>query len=597
MHKGKYLSIFSFLLFLLSCSDALKEVPVTFDKDEIETFDSLVSLDIHSAQIKAKEALATSTGVDSLRLKALYFNARISIQLGDFENFMKYGDATLQLSDSLQSPFFKNKIHELLGRYYTQHNEYPKALEYYLLAENYFETLKDNHNLSSIYNGLGILYFDLKEYEKSKQYFNKAYHLYVQIGDKRGEGIFYANMGNVYNINAMYDEALTYQQKSYYVFKSIHDTTNMISSMINLSNIKAQTGKIDEAIEQLDTAFELSEANKSTLRLKERILLNYALLYLSLKKYDKAKKILREHDIVTDSLEYISGKLDAIDVRIDIANAEKDFEDVAAYTIAFYQLKDSVYGAQTKQKIEELKWQNEFDKSRLESELLQSKYQIEKERGTYLSYTIVLVILLSLVIISLVWVLYKNIRNNLKISKISNEKLQEQVKTEQLTIENERAENEILKLKAVQQTTELDAKNREITSINLQLLAKNKIMTDISKVVDRKNKSVSAIEKDLKSIVFQNQNQEKEWEQFKEVFEKIHPGFFDTIKLKYPQLSATDLRICAYIKIRMSLNETANLLNITLQSLHTSRYRIRKKLNLPSEISLDDFIHEIEVVQ
>ncbi len=591
------LCCFLVIMLVISCEKKQQSITFTVDTNDIRLFDSLAAIDLSNAQKKAASVLKNSASNDTLRLKALYFNARTSIQVGDFKSFMTYGDQALQLSDSLQVPFFKNKIHELLGRYYTQHNEYPEALEYFLEAENYFEKLQDHHNLSSIYNGLGILYFDLKEYEKSKQYFKKAYNLYVEIGDKRGEGVYYANMGNVYNINEQYEEALRFQEQSYQVFYSLNDTINMISSMINLSNIKAQTGNLDQAIVQLDEAFQLSKLSKSTLRLKERILLNYALLYINQENFSEALKTLDEHDKVTDSLEYVSGKLDAMGIRIDIANAQKSYKDIAAYTTAYYHLKDSVYGTQTKQRIEELKWQNEFDKSRLESQLLQSKYQIEKDRGTYLTYTIVLIILLSVLIIGLVWVLYKNIRNNLKISKISNEKLQQQVKTEQLAIENERAENEILKLKAVQQTTELDAKNREITSINLQLLAKNKIMTDISRVLDRKNKSVSAIEKDLKSIVFQNQNQEKEWEQFKEVFEKIHPGFFDTIKERYPQLSATDLRICAYIKIRMSLNETANLLNITLQSLHTSRYRIRKKLKLGSEISLDDFIHTIEVVQ
>ena len=121
-------------------------------------------------------------------------------------------------------------------------------------------------------------------------------------------------------------------------------------------------------------------------------------------------------------------------------------------------------------------------------------------------------------------------------------------------------------------------------------------MTEISEALNNNKKSKSNIEADIKSILFQNQNQEKDWEQFKNIFVKIHPSFFEKIATDYPQLSSTDIRICAYIKIRMSPNAVAALLNISLQSLHTSRYRIRKKLNLTADQNLDDFIIGIDNV-
>ena len=247
-----------------------------------------------------------------------------------------------------------------------------------------------------------------------------------------------------------------------------------------------------------------------------------------------------------------------------------------------------------KQKIEELKWANEFEKSELEKSLLKSKYDVEKERSNYLIFSVILTVFVSMLIIGIVWLFYRNNKKGLQISKFENEMLQEKIEREHINFEKEKAENELLKLKSSQQELELDSKNREVTSISLQLIAKNKLMSEISGVLESSKKSKSNIEADLKSILFQNQNQEKDWEQFRDVFEKIHPGFFEKIKSEYPQLSTTDIRICAYVKIRMSLNEVSSLLNISLQSLHTSRYRIRKKLNLSPEQNLDDFIFKIQ---
>lgn len=591
-----YIGILSYvLLTVIGCTKPKSTEKATVDLKAIQTFDSIVSIDISKASHIAEKALLDADHTDSLLVKAYYYKARVSIQSGDAMKFMKYGKQTLQLADSLNSDFYKNKIHILLGRYYIQQNEYPEALKYYLEAENYFEKQKDSTNLAFVYNGLGIMNFDLKDFDKARQYFDKAFQIYQQQNDYRGIGVYYANMGNIYNIQKDFTNALAYQQESFQVFKKLRDTTNMVSAMINLSNIESQLNNVDHSLKVLDEAMTLTELKSNMVRLKERILLNYAILYTDIGAYDKAKATLSQHAAITDSLQYINGKLDALDLQMFIAGKRNNYKEEAAYTEAFYTLKDSLYGAQTKQRIEELKWQNEFEQSRLESALLKNKYQLEKDRGLYLRYAVAGIVLLCVLIIGFSWVLYKNIKNNLQISKISNEKLQEQIKTEHLEIEKERAENQVLLLRSEQQKSELDAKNREITTINLQLLAKNKIMAEITRVLEQKNKTVGSIEKDLKSILFQNQNQEKEWEQFGEVFEQIHPGFFDAIKTRYPKLSATDLRICAYIKIRMSLQETANLLNITLQSLHTSRYRLRKKLKLDSAVQLDDFIHEIEV--
>ena len=43
----------------------------------------------------------------------------------------------------------------------------------------------------------------------------------------------------------------------------------------------------------------------------------------------------------------------------------------------------------------------------------------------------------------------------------------------------------------------------------------------------------------------------------------------------------------------MDSRSIATLQNITLASLNTSRYRLRKKLNLSEDVDLDDFIQNL----
>ena len=82
-----------------------------------------------------------------------------------------------------------------------------------------------------------------------------------------------------------------------------------------------------------------------------------------------------------------------------------------------------------------------------------------------------------------------------------------------------------------------------------------------------------------------------DWDQIKVHFEKVHPEFFIRIKDDYPDLTVNDLKLCAYSKLKFSNKEIGRLLNINTSSVQVSRYRLKRKMNLPEEINFDDFVH------
>lgn len=586
--------LLSFVLFLVSCSKDTKKQMAPANKDTID-FDSVITIDVNEAKRITDAVLseAERTNNDSAFLKGYYYRTLLDVNSGLTDRVKIDSKRALDYSALLQEDYYKHKLYTVLGKFYVQQNDFTKALNYYLKARDYFEPKQDFKNLAVCYNGLGILYFEMGDFENCIANFNKTFDIYNKTGDIRGKGIFYANMGNVYNIKEDYNKAKTYQYKALSTFSSLKDTVSTVSCMINISNIDSNLKNFDSSFSMLNDALRLAEQINNA-RLKERILFNIALIYDGKKDFVNARKYLEQDLVLSRNINYASGELDVLQKLSEIAGKQSNFKEQAQLTQNFYKLKDSIYGSEVKQKIEELKWANEFEKSELEKNLLRSKYEVEKERGNYLTVSIILTAIAALLGLGFVWLLYRNNKKNLQISNFENDRLHEKVVLEHINLEREQAENEILKLKSSKQELELESKNREITSMSIQLIAKNKLMSEISDALDNSKKSKSNIEADLKSILFQNQNQEKDWEQFKEIFVKIHPRFFEKIASNYPQLSATDVRICAYIRIRMSPNAVAGLLNISLQSLHTSRYRIRKKLNLDVDQNLDDFIIGID---
>jgi DNA-directed RNA polymerase specialized sigma24 family protein len=97
----------------------------------------------------------------------------------------------------------------------------------------------------------------------------------------------------------------------------------------------------------------------------------------------------------------------------------------------------------------------------------------------------------------------------------------------------------------------------------------------------------------LIGLIDNNSDQDKNWEAFRVIYENIHENFFDGLKKYAESLSPTDLRFLALLKMNMDPADIATMLGISLSSLRTTRYRIKKKLRLPEEESLSGFIQKL----
>lgn len=86
---------------------------------------------------------------------------------------------------------------------------------------------------------------------------------------------------------------------------------------------------------------------------------------------------------------------------------------------------------------------------------------------------------------------------------------------------------------------------------------------------------------------------DKQWGKFKLHFEEVHPNFFSVLEQKFPSLSENELRVCAYIKMRLNNTEIMSLLNLAPKGLETARYRIKKQMKLSKKEDLNEFIRSI----
>jgi DNA-binding CsgD family transcriptional regulator len=91
-------------------------------------------------------------------------------------------------------------------------------------------------------------------------------------------------------------------------------------------------------------------------------------------------------------------------------------------------------------------------------------------------------------------------------------------------------------------------------------------------------------------MVDQDASLDEDWEQFSKNFDQVHSDFLKRLGDQYPQLSSNDFKLSAYLRMNLSTKEIASLLNISVRGVEASRYRLRKRLGLGTNVNLTEFL-------
>lgn len=158
-------------------------------------------------------------------------------------------------------------------------------------------------------------------------------------------------------------------------------------------------------------------------------------------------------------------------------------------------------------------------------------------------------------------------------------------------------EQKLIKIKNQQLEKELATKNRELANAATNIVYKNEMLNNLHEQLKalKDGEGNQLGEEELRKIgklIEDAHNDDRDWDVFEKSFNESHGNFFKKLKADYPTLVPNDLKLCAYLRLNMSSKEIASLLNITTRGVEIRRYRLRKKLNLPTDKNLSEFLLE-----
>ena len=194
------------------------------------------------------------------------------------------------------------------------------------------------------------------------------------------------------------------------------------------------------------------------------------------------------------------------------------------------------------------------------------------------------------------FIYYLNLRHSKKLLQQKEEYEEQQRQLQYLhQLELEKNEKEIVKLKNEKLESEIGHKNSELANSAMHLVQKRemlgKIRDDLNTLLKKiDNEQISSQFKKLLKLLGEDSKMDDNWEQFAHHFDKVHTDFLVVLKNRHPNLTANELKLCAYVRMNLSSKEIAQLMNISIRGVEIGRYRLRKKLGLPTEMNLFEFL-------
>ena len=482
----------------------------------------------------------------------------------------------------------------LLANAYFQVGSLNKATE--LLHESLLvlEKLNLSSKLAFSYELLGQIYMRSENYALATLNFNQALHQYKQLSDKNGEARLLGQIGHVYEKTFLYDSALAYQKKALDYLLENKDSVNLSGIYDNIGSIYEDLGKYELAEENFRKAYainqhigavngliinlnNLGDIGRKTGDSESAIMFYHQALNLAARHHIKyqEKSAIKDLSKVYESIGQTDSALFYLNISHDLT--EELFSEQMASEIANAH---SVY---------------ELDQKHQQIQLLQKEKTISQRITFIISISAAVLILL---LAGFYYQTLTKIRQQKKLLITENKLSKVELKNTLLSQEKLAAELENKQLKEKQLQNELELKGSSLTRSALHLVQKNELLDNLREHLKKIRRSPTEeipgkVKKLIKTIDL-NFSLDDDWQEFESIFQQVHTSFFDQLKLLYPDLTPSEIRLCAMIRLNLHSKEIATIMSISNDSLRIARYRLRKKLGLKKGANLYSFILNLD---
>lgn len=449
------------------------------------------------------------------------------------------------------------RIHQMKGHFQIAQNFIQKSVQI-------LEKLDDEIRLADAYNSLAAIEMRQKNFKSSIPYNEKATAIYIKHNDDYFLPQSYLDLGIAYSKEGDEEKALDYWQKSLEISKQKKLWATEASIYFNLSKRQRDKKNYKEALRLGVQSLEASKTAKNRYKITQAE--NLLAQIYNLK--NEPQKALAFSNKGVEGAQASSNDIALLTGLEARAEAYKKLGNYKAASTDYYDmivLNDSIYNKEKSLQIEEQR--AIFDTERKENDIRNLSLEVEKSELQKSLYAGGL--FSALAIGGLVFFGF-NQRNKRK--ELAYQQKEEKMK------------NEIAfkKKELISQTLHLVNKNTLIQDLKQKLL-------EIRKASDNQAKDIGQLVRKLDSENTSDAN----WEVFKSHFAAVHKDFEVKIKAYSDDITNNDVRLAAFLKMKLTTKEIAAMLNVLPESVTKTKYRLKKKFNLDVDEDFDSFLENV----
>lgn len=420
---------------------------------------------------------------------------------------------------------------------------YIEAMELWRSALEYTGGLKNVE--VNILNSIGQCYRNLYRYPEAMQYFTRAFDSARRIKDTAWIGISAGSIGQLYILQGNHRAAKPYCEIYYNYSKQSEDTACISESLMYLAQLDLADGATNQSgarLMQADTLLQSvfrKEKQAGGVVSKEHyirqleLLRTWAAHYGRLGENGEAMVYMQRANMVRDSLEKRSLVSGAMVVKEQVA----------------------------------------MEKHRAAMQLLEQ----EKQNAMLKLY---IFIALLVVVTSVLLMLYHRQKLKRKAELLMERQRESLINAEKRRMEAELSHAETL---LGNYTENLRQKTELLEQVQTEIGALRTLHGD--------DQSPQVLY--LNTLANSSILTEADWDNFSHLFDKVHRGFLVKLKEKYPQLTPAEVRLLSLTRLKLSTKEMASMLGVCTETIKKTRQRVRKKIEIPEDHSLDELVAAI----
>lgn len=480
---------------------------------------------------------------------------------GEYDKALDYLQHALQVAELCRDTTWINSTRMNIGNVYANTGDDVRALEY--LYKGFAEAEKNTPGatavIASFLMNIANVFHRMGDYGQALEYHLRSLALREEIGARQYIATSLMNIGIVYKENGQNEFGLNYLLRGLDMYNDIGAEGEKSRCLVNLANVENSLGHPDAAQQYAEQCLGIC-ANNGDKRTASYALHTLGRVWYIRGDNDTALNLFRQSRDICREIAYSKGEISGNVEMSRIYSAQQRYDE----SLACLQQALELTTTTSQKPLLVIVY-------RALGELYETIGDTGKALGYFRSF----------------YETEKEIFNENSERRFQMLRILHQVKEAQ-------KEADIYRLKSEQLGQEVDAQKKELATKAMYLSQRSdflhKLKKDILKVMDAQAREMRSQMQELVRHIDATLSDEQTWNAFEEQFKQVHHTFVEALKEQYPGLSATELKVCALIKINLSSKEICRVLNVSPRSVDIYRHRIRKKIGLSSEENLASFL-------